>query len=227
MITIVLFDASIEIPPLEIRNHPAIVNDAKRRGRDVDQILLYLPKHRFAMGKLDNFEKRGRPDITHRSLLLILDSPLNKLGFLKILVSTINNEVFEFSPEVRLPKDFYQFEGLMVQLLKTGVVPPNGKPLIWKVSKSLNEVLEECDYKALFSENGRMITYEDWKKIIKSKSAILIGAFQKGEISKQIYELADDVFSISKFPLMTTTVVCRVLAYLEITASNEGIISEL
>lgn len=227
MITIVLFDASIEIPPPEIRNHPAIVNDARRRNRGADQILLYLPKHRFAMGKLENFEKRGRPDITHRSLLLILDSPLNRLGLLRILVRTINNEIFEFSPKVRLPKDFYQFEGLMVQLLKTNVVPPKNEPLIWRVNEDLDSVLKNCDYKVLFSEEGKMISRNTWNIIVRRNSALLIGAFQKGAVPKDIYKLADDIFSISNFQLMTTTVICRIIAYLEVAALEEGIITKL
>lgn len=227
MISIVLFDAGIELPPDHIKNHPAIINDAKRRGRRPDEILLYLPRHRFAMEKLENFEKRGRPDIIHRSLLLILDTPLNKMGLIKTYVETVNGQLIEFSSNVRLPKDFYQFEGLMVQLLKSRRVPPLETPLIWISDKKIEDLAKKAKLKVLFSEEGEKAGPNIWRDILENDSILLIGAFQKGEITQKYYELTDIVLSISRYPLMTTTVICKILTNLELTALNEGIIEEL
>lgn len=226
-LTVVLFGAGIEIPPPEIRDHPAILADARRRGRKPDSILLYVARHRFAMDRLEDFERRGRPDIAHRALLALLDSPLNRMGMVRPIVETIEGRVFELSPDVRLPKDYYQFEGLMVQLLKTGRVPPEGEPLIWMLDESLESVVADAEVKVLLSEEGERVRLDAWRELVRKKAALLIGAYQKGSPPERIYKLADKVWSVSKHSLMTTSVVCRAMAYLELAALAEGFVEEI
>jgi len=214
-ITFLLAEAGIEIPPPEIRSHPAILSDAKRRGRKPDEILLYVSKHKFAIDKLNNSIKRGRPDITHKSLLLLLDSVLNKRGLLRILIHTVNNEIIEVSPETRLPRDYYQFEGLMVQLLKYGRVPLKNSPLIWRTKYKLNEILSE-NFIILLSEKGEKINLKEIGNFLKRNPVFIVGAFQKGDFSEIFYRKSNLIIRISEYPLTTLSVICRTLTIIEL-----------
>ena len=39
-----------------------------------------------------------RPDVTHQSILALMDSPLNKAGLLQIYIRTQKNALIEVSP---------------------------------------------------------------------------------------------------------------------------------
>ncbi len=213
--TFLLADASIEIPPRKIWNHPAIKSDAEKRRRRPDEILLYIPKHRFAIDMLNNATKRGRPDIAHRTLLILLDSPLNRTGLMRILVHTINNEILEFSPKVRLPRDYYQFEGLMVQLLKIGRVPSKGEPLIWKLNTNVNSLLKD-NYVVLLSEKGDRLSLDSLREIIEKNPLIAVGAFQKGKFSEIYYQYANEIYRLGDYILMTSNIVCKLVTMIEL-----------
>eukprot|EP00959_Pyramimonas_sp_CCMP1952_P410027 8593288-Pyramimonas_sp.AAC.1 len=78
-----------------------------------------------------------RPDILHQSLLAILDSPLNKAGKVKaIYVATTKNVLFYVNPQIRIPRTFRRFCGLIVQLLqKLSIRATNGPDKLMKVVK--------------------------------------------------------------------------------------------
>lgn len=55
-----------------------------------------------------------RPDIAHQTLLAVLDSPLNKAGYVEaIFMKTTGNALVSISPNTRLPRTFKRFCGLM------------------------------------------------------------------------------------------------------------------
>jgi rRNA small subunit pseudouridine methyltransferase Nep1 len=58
-----------------------------------------------------------RPDVTHQSLLALMDSPLNMAGLLQVYIRTANNMLIEVSPHLRVPRTFKNFCGLMAQTL--------------------------------------------------------------------------------------------------------------
>lgn len=72
-----------------------------------------------------------------QALLAILDSPLNKAGKLKALyVHTAKNVLIQINPQVRLPRTFRRFCGLLVQLLqKLSIRATNGPDKLLKVVK--------------------------------------------------------------------------------------------
>lgn len=59
-----------------------------------------------------------RPDITHQSLLTLMDSPLNKAGKLEVYVTTASNQVIKINPATRIPRTYKRFAALIAQLLK-------------------------------------------------------------------------------------------------------------
>lgn len=54
-----------------------------------------------------------RPDITHQSLLMLFDSPLNRAGLLQVYIHTHKNVLIEVNPQCRIPRTFKRFGGLM------------------------------------------------------------------------------------------------------------------
>jgi len=79
--------------------------------------LLNCDDHLSLHAKLNRDPKHSRPDILHQCLLTLLDSPLNKAGLLTVLVKSAAGVLIEVSPQVRIPRTFKRFAGLMVQLL--------------------------------------------------------------------------------------------------------------
>lgn len=54
-----------------------------------------------------------RPDITHQSLLMLFDSPLNRAGLLQVYIHTTKNVLIEINPQTRIPRTLKRFGGLM------------------------------------------------------------------------------------------------------------------
>lgn len=54
-----------------------------------------------------------RPDITHQSLLMLFDSPLNRAGLLQVYIHTAKNVLIEINPQTRIPRTLKRFGGLM------------------------------------------------------------------------------------------------------------------
>jgi len=64
-----------------------------------------------------------RPDLVHQSLLAILDSILNKKGKVKVFMITRRGQhVIEVNPDIRMPRTFKRFSGLIAQLLTRGKI---------------------------------------------------------------------------------------------------------
>lgn len=79
--------------------------------------LLNLDEHAPIIKRLGRDFSTARPDITHQSLLMLLDSPLNRAGLLQVYIHTANNVLIEVNPQIRIPRTFPRFAGLIVQLL--------------------------------------------------------------------------------------------------------------
>ena len=92
-LTIILVDCGLEIIPKQIRHKPSISRSIS--PKNYSSQLLDNALHHSAMKNLKNFEKRGRPDITHLCLLNALGSPLNKHEKLKLYIHTIHNKIFK------------------------------------------------------------------------------------------------------------------------------------
>jgi rRNA small subunit pseudouridine methyltransferase Nep1 len=211
---ILFVEASIETVPKKLWKHPAIIADSRRRKRPPKKILLNISLHHKAM--VDHnipLIKRGRPDIIHRTLLLTLDSPLNKEKQIEIYVHTIEDKIIWIHPDTRIPLDYYRFEGLITQLLEKGKVPPDtDKPLIKILNRNLEDIIGIENKVYLLDEKGRQITKEIIRDIIGN--IVIIGAFQEGDFRDDILDKADKIISISRYPLHTTTATCILLTKL-------------
>jgi rRNA small subunit pseudouridine methyltransferase Nep1 len=217
---ILLTESSLETIPKDLLNDPVIIRDAKRMRREPRYLILDRARHHSAMAKLRDAERRGRPDIVHEALLTIQDSPLARSGLVKTYIHTINNVVIDVDPEIRPPRNYNNFIGLMSQLFKLGRVPPTGKPLLRIVSNDVKYVLntEKPDRVVLLDDvRGRETTMMDLVNYLVSlrKPLVMIGGFPRGSFSEATYSLANDVVKVGKYVMSTSSILCRLLHALE------------
>ncbi|KAJ2684153.1 18S rRNA pseudouridine methyltransferase, partial [Coemansia spiralis] len=107
------------------------------KSKDAKYQLLNCDDHQGILAKMKRDIAESRPDITHQCLLTLLDSPLNKTGRLQVYIHTTSDVLIEISPQVRIPRTFKRFAGLMVQLLhKLSIRSVNGHERLLKVIKN-------------------------------------------------------------------------------------------
>lgn len=88
-----------------------------------------------------NTQKESRVDILHQCLLVLLDSPLNKNGLLKVLVRTEDNNLIDVSPHLRVPRTPKQFDSMLIHLMyKRRVMSQEKDTVLMRVIKNDVEV---------------------------------------------------------------------------------------
>ncbi|ADI32485.1 16S rRNA methyltransferase [Staphylothermus hellenicus] len=214
-ISIILLESALELVPRELWKHPAVLKNARRRGKKPGKTLLDVSLHYHAMRKLKDREKRGRPDIVHISLLNALESPLNKEGYLRIYIHTYPGHIIFVKPETRIPRNYNRFVGLMEQLLIHGKVPPDSDdPLLYVKTMTISDLLEKINKNGiiLLREQGEKEKPENIVKYaIENNYAIGIGGFPHGDYSEEIIDMSKAEFSIYNKPLTTWITVSRVI----------------
>ncbi|MCS7097223.1 MAG: 16S rRNA methyltransferase [Candidatus Methanomethylicia archaeon] len=193
---IIIGEAALELIPKEIVNHPVIVKDAMKRGKKSNEILLDISRHYTAMKNITNAHKRGRPDITHLTLLNILGFPINKLGYIQVYVHTISDFVITINPKIRLPRNYNRFIGLIEQLFKEKQIPPKSKnPLMILENINLKDLIIKINPSKTFmlTSAGKRFTPSSLIRILINElnPAIIIGGFQRGEFSEENMKIAD------------------------------------
>lgn len=188
----------MELIPKEIINHPCIKSDAKKRRKKAEEILLDSSLHHSAMINLKEKERRGRPDIVHVSLLIALESILNKEGMLSFTIHTRNDELIEVNPEMRIIKNYNRFKGLMEQLFIKKVVPSPDNPLMKMEKRSLMDALKGKEKIVLLSQEGKRKSLE---KVFEEDTACVIGGFPHGDFHSPVKGIADEVVSLHPSPL--------------------------
>ena len=217
-LTLLLVECGIELIPDEIKNHPAIQKNLQKENyasRILDNAI-----HHSAMKKLNVYEKRGRPDITHICLLNALGSPLNISGNLTLYIHTVHNKIFKINPKIRLARNYNRFKGLIGKLLIEGKIETDEDILISSIEgdlKSLLRTIEDAEV-ILCSVKGRLtLNYQEIFQDNLSKNYVLIiGGFQKGRFSSEILGLSNNLVSISKNSLNAWNVVNKMITYYEI-----------
>jgi len=200
-LNIIIAEAALETIPREIIYHPAVMKNAKRRGKKPEELILDISYHYAAMKKLKERWKRGRPDIIHVALLHILGSPANKKGLVRTFIHTIKDYIIFIHPETRLPKNYLRFIGLMEQLFKEKRVPPKSKKPLLKMKKgSLTNLLLKIKPSKviLLTQRGNLIHPERLgeKLVEEAETAIIIGGFPHGKFTKKTLGVADEIYSI-------------------------------
>lgn len=205
---VLLAFSGLELIPEELWELESVRRKVKRLKKKRWQLLLDNFRFREEIKRLEHSEMRGRPDIAHFCLLLALESLLNKKGYLKIWIHTFNGEIIEIKPEVRLPRHYERFQGLMAQVLRKGRAPSKGEWLIRKMELSLDEFLSKFPEKVLLHEKGRKIRPGE---LVKRDCLFVIGAFQRGDFPRWFLELFPERYSIFEAPLTAWTVLSELI----------------
>ena len=188
---------------------------SEKRGKPPEFLLLDRSYHHTVMKSLKGNEKRGRPDIAHFTLLEALASPLNKEQLLQVYVHTINDYVITVNPQVRLPKNYSRFVGLMEQLFEFGKIPPTGPTLLTLTHETLSSLLQKVrpTFVLAFTRKGSLHTLEEAVAKIshEEKPVVMIGGFPHGHFSNRNLKLVDEAVSIDVEMLETWTVTSRVI----------------
>jgi rRNA small subunit pseudouridine methyltransferase Nep1 len=223
-VALVIAEASLETVPKQLVRHMSVIRHAKRLGKKPTEILLDRSYHHSAMvaGKLESMWKRGRPDIVHFALQEALSTPLYLESKLAVYVYTINNKVILIGSNLRMPKSYFRFEGLMMKLFTEKIIKSQ------QDNRTLLELLDDVKFDHLIkniarctksiglSSGGLASTAEEVvSKYIdgtdQSQCTIVIGGFPKGHFSEYISNYLVNSYSIGKTKLEAHVVIARVL----------------
>ena len=130
-------------------------------------------------------------------------------------VHTIDDQVIDMDPRVRLPRNYDRFIGLLEQLYDEKSVPPSEQPLLRIRQCTLPKLVEESGASTVvaFSTLGKPASVKDaCVPIVGTDSpAVLIGGFAHSHFHESTMQLANHVFSIDKDPLDAWIVAGRVI----------------
>jgi len=216
VLSLVLAEASIELVPNELVNHPSILSSARRNGRNPRTLILDQSYHHAAILQLGpSGDRRGRPDIAHLSLLAALGSPLSLEEGLRSYVHTRNDMIITVDSKTRLPRNTDRFTSLLEQLYHEKKVPYSGRPLLSLKSGSLRSLLREIsgDLVVALTTEGTLQPMD----VVAAKLAeygnpvVLVGGFPRGHFSREVTSSANEIYRISRHSLDAWTVVARAI----------------
>jgi rRNA small subunit pseudouridine methyltransferase Nep1 len=211
LLTFVLAESALELVPKEIQNSPAVASDSKRRGINASEILLDRSFHHSAMERLNESEKRGRPDLVHSTLLSVTGTPLYLDGKVKAFVHTHSNLVLDIAPKTRIPKSYVRFRGLMENALS------GGDTSLVRVRRSdLRELVRKTispDIVFGLSVQGRKTELEELaeKLMAADNPCVLVGGFPHGHFTPGTLSVVDELVRIHEMPLEAHVVTSRLL----------------
>mmetsp|Transcript_6737 Transcript_6737/g.9783 ORF Transcript_6737/g.9783 Transcript_6737/m.9783 type:complete len:270 (-) Transcript_6737:47-856(-) len=197
------------------------------KSKKGDFELLNCDDHRELCKKFKRDPSELRPDICHQELLALIDSPLNKAGYLQVYIRTHKGILIEIHPSVRVPRTFKRFSGLMVQLLhKMKIKASSNSTTLLKVIKNpFSQYLPagtrvygmSCKGSTLYSPYALATNLIPPDKDSASSPPVcfIIGAMASGHVSQEEHPYMEKLVSISKYPLSGAAAISRILSAIE------------
>ncbi|EQC27547.1 hypothetical protein SDRG_14604 [Saprolegnia diclina VS20] len=176
--------------------------------------LLNCDDHKGIHKKHNKDPSASRPDILHQELMALLDSPLNKAGYLKVYIRSAKNVLIEVSSQMRIPRTYKRFAGLMVQLLHTlKIRSSDGKTTLLKVIKNPIDAHLPANIKKYgCSCTGNLVDpWEFVSELPREPVVFVLGAMAHGHVSKEMCPYVDEMISVSEYPLSGAQAVARLL----------------
>jgi len=213
MLSLVIAESALELVPKEIQNHPSVIFHSKKLEKNPSDILLDNSWHFAAMKGIKNEYKRGRPDIVHLCLLEACTIPLYFENKIRVFVHTIDDKVIFIGENVRIPKSYHRFEGLIEKLYKEKIIESDGTNLLELKQMNFSELLDYIKPKKTvgFSLEGKVSSFQTIISKLDDDSCIVIGGFQKGHFSEFIRKRIDQLYCVDKKSLEAHVVVGRSL----------------
>lgn len=212
MLSLIITESSLELVPRELQSHISIKSHAKKLGKYPSEILLDNSWHFAAMKGIENEIKRGRPDIVHLCLLAATGIPLYHENEIEIYVHTIDNKVIILGDNVRLPKSYHRFAGIIEKLFKDKVIRTDDSILMELKKMTFAELIEMIEPKNVIalSPEGIPSNYQSVAHELDD-SCLIVGGFQKGAFSDEISQHIDKTYSIGEQSFEAHVVISRIL----------------
>ncbi|MEO9307733.1 Ribosomal RNA small subunit methyltransferase Nep1 [Nitrosotalea sinensis] len=213
MLSLVIIEAALELVPVELQRHNSVISHARRIGKRPAEILLDISWHFAAMKGIKNEIKRGRPDLIHFSLLEACSIPLYFENKLNVFVHTIDDKVITLGQNVRLPKSYHRFTGLVEKLYATGKIIENENTLLEIESMNFGSLVKKINptKTIALSSKGIKSSYQKLSEEMCDDTCIVVGGFPKGQFFENNAQYFDKVLSVDKMALEAHIIISRVL----------------
>ena len=213
MLSLVIAESALELVPLLLQKHNSILASAQRLNKKPSEILLDISWHFAAMKGMENEIKRGRPDLVHFCLLEGCSIPLYFEKKLNIFVHTIDNRVIFVGQNVRLPKSYHRFAGLIEKLYSMGKIGEKNKTLLEIKNMDFPSLMYKLRPKQIvgLSTKGISSSYQQLAQEIDNNTCLVVGGFAKGHFSDTTKKHFDKIVSVDKNPLEAHAIIARVL----------------
>lgn len=198
---------------MELQRHNSVTASARRFNKKPSEILLDISWHFAAMKGIKNEIKRGRPDLIHFSLLEACSIPLYFENRLNVFVHTIDDKVISIGQNVRLPKSYHRFIGLVEKLYNTKEIKENSNTLLTLEDMSFGELIRKInpEQTIALSSKGIKSSYQKLSEEIKNNTCLVVGGFSKGQFSDKNKEYFDKIVSVDNNPLEAHIIISRIL----------------
>lgn len=213
MLSLVIAESALELVPKEMHRHNSVTASARRFNKKPSEILLDVSWHFAAMKGIKNEIKRGRPDLVHFSLLEACSIPLYFEDKLNVFVHTIDDKVISVGKNVRLPKSYHRFTGLVEKLYATEEIKENNNTLLTLQDMSLGDLIRKIDPEETIalSSKGVKSSYQKLAEEVDNNTCLVIGGFSKGQFFDKNKEYFDKTIAVDKNPLEAHIIISRVL----------------
>lgn len=213
MLSLVIAESALELVPVELQRHNSVIASARRFNKKPSEILLDISWHFAAMKGIKNEIKRGRPDLVHFSLLEACSIPLYFENKLNIFVHTIDDKVISLGQNVRLPKSYHRFIGLVEKLYATGRIEENNNTLLEIKEMNFGDLIKKINPKQTIalSSKGIKSSYQKVAEEMDNDTCLVVGGFSKGQFSDKNKDYFNKIVLVDKNPLEAHIIISRVL----------------
>ncbi|MGI0066684.1 MAG: ribosome biogenesis protein [Nitrosotalea sp.] len=213
MLSLVIAESALELIPLELQRHNSVTAYARRFSKKPSEILLDVSWHFAAMKGIKNEIKRGRPDLVHFSLLEACSIPLYFENKMNVFVHTIDDKAIFLGQNVRLPKSYHRFIGLVEKLYATKEIKEDNNTLLALKNMSFGDLIKKInpEQTIALSSKGIKSSYQKLAEEIKDNTCLVIGGFSKGQFSDNTREYFDKTVAVDKNPLEAHIIIARIL----------------
>lgn len=213
MLSLVIAESALELVPVELQRHNSVIASARRFNKKPSEILLDISWHFAAMKGIKNEIKRGRPDLVHFSLLEACSIPLYFENKLNIFVHTIDDKVISLGQNVRLPKSYHRFIGLVEKLYATGRIEENNNTLLEIKEMNFENLIKKINPKQTIalSSKGIKSSYQKVAEEMDDDTCLVVGGFSKGQFSDKNKDYFNKIVLVDKNPLEAHIIISRVL----------------
>ena len=209
----ILAESALELVPKELQSHNSVLAYSKKMSKKPSEVILDVSWHFAAMKGIKDEIKRGRPDLVHFCLLECCTIPLYFEKKLSVYVHTIDDKVIFVGDNVRLPKSYHRFAGLIEKLYSEGKIEQNGEKLLEIKDMTFDDLIDKIDAKKVIglSTKGQTKSYDKIAQDVGKDSCIVVGGFSKGHFSNETLKRINNLVSVDKNSLEAHVVISRLL----------------